>query len=336
MIGKNNAMRVLVIGCGSIGMRHMRNLKSVGIDDLMAFDTVADRRERAQQECGARPFDSLDAALRSGADVAFVTTPTHLHVPIALQAARAGSHLFIEKPLSHTLEGVDELLEVVKARNLVSLVGCNMRFHYGPATIKRLLAENAVGRVVSALLDGGSYLPDWHPNEDYRHEYSANKSMGGGVVLDGIHEIDYARWLFGEAEEVFCFGGKLSTLEIDTEDCVNVLMKFVAGFSAHIHMDYIQRPYSRSCKVIGEEGTIIWDITQGTVRVFSAATKRWSVIKPPNGYDINQMYMDEMKHFLRCLSGQEESTLDVQEGKRVLEIALAVKDSMHSGEKREV
>jgi len=332
MMGNDKVMRVLVIGCGSIGMRHMRNLKSLGIDDLMAFDTVADRRERAQQECSARPFDSFDAALRSGADVAFVTTPTHLHVPIALQAARAGCHLFIEKPLSHTLEGVDELLEVVKAKSLVSLVGCNMRFHHGPATIKRLLDNGAIGRIISATLDAGQYMPDWHPGLDYRQRYSAHRSMGGGVVLDGIHEVDYARWLFGEVTEVFCYGGKLSDLDIDVEDSANILMKFEAGFSAMIHIDYIQRAYARSCKVIGEEGTIVWDIT-AQLRWFSVRTKQWNVIEPPENYTINDMYLEELRHYLDCVEQGEKTVLDVEEAAHVTLMALAIKQSMDTGQR---
>ena len=327
-------MRFLIIGCGSIGMRHMRNLKSLGIDGLMAFDTVADRRERAQQECGARPFDSLDAALRSGAGVAFVTTPTHLHVPIALQAAHAGCHLFIEKPLSHTEEGLNELIDVVQRNHLVTMVGCNMRFHHGPATIKRLLDNGAIGRIISATLDAGQYMPDWHPGQDYRQRYSAQRSMGGGVVLDGIHEIDYAQWLFGEVAEIFCYGGKFSNLDIDVEDSANILMKFESGFSAMIHIDYIQRAYSRSCKVIGEEGTIIWDITTPTqVRWFSAETKQWGDIEPPENYSINDMYLEELRHYLNCVELAKRTALDVEEAARVTRVALAIKQSMNTSQR---
>ena len=166
--------------------------------------------------------------------------------------------------------------------------------------------------------------------------YAAHASMGGGVVLDGIHEIDYARWLFGEVAEVYSQGGKVSSLEIDTEDTVNILMKMTSGFSVSIHMDYIQRISSRTCKIIGEEGTIFWDISQGAVTLFTAGQKTWQSFPEPEGYNINQMYLDEMQHFLNCLAGQEKSTLDVYEAKRVLEIALAIKDSMLSGDPKKV
>ena len=325
-------MRFLVIGCGSIGMRHMRNLRELGVKDLVAFDPVADRRKIAQQECDARPFDSLDAALESGADVAIVTTPPHLHVPIALQAARAGCNLFIEKPLSHTEEGLDELIDVSRHYRLVTMVGCNMRFHHGPATIKRLLEEGAIGKVISASLEFGQYLPDWVPDRDYRQRYSAHSSLGGGIVLDSIHEIDYARWLFGEVEEVFCYGGKLSCLDIDTEDSANILMKFEAGFSAMVHVDYIQQDYARSCKVVGEEGTILWEI--GTsLRWISTRTNQWSVIEPSESYTINDMYLEELRHYLDCLEQGMKTALDVEEAARVTRLALAIKQSMNTGQK---
>lgn len=323
-------MRILIVGCGSIGMRHLRNLRGLGVVDLAVCDPVAERRERASRECGARAYETLESALEGGADVAFITTPPHLHIPLAMQAARAGCHLFIEKPLSHTEEGLDDLAALARRKNLISMVGCNMRFHHGPAAIKKLLDDGAIGRVISAILDAGQYMPDWHPGEDYRRLYSAQRALGGGVVLDGIHEIDYARWLFGEVAEVFCYGGHLSRLDVDVEDSANILLNFQAGFSAIIHVDYIQRAYARSCKVIGEEGTIHWDIT-AQMRWFSAETKQWHVIAPPPGYDINDMYVQEAAYFLECAQNGRQTMADLDEASRVTRIALAVKRSMQSG-----
>lgn len=325
-------MRVLVIGCGSIGMRHLRNLKSLGGMELLAYDPILDNRERAHRECDAYSFDSMEVALRAGADIAFVTTPSHLHVPIALQAARAGCHLFIEKPLSHTEEGLDALVELVRAKGLITMVGCNMRFHQGPVTMKQLLESGVIGKVTSAIMEAGYYMPDWHADKDYRTRYSANRSMGGGVILDAIHEIDYAQWLFGEATEVFCAGGKISSLDIDVEDSVNVIMQFASGLSIMLHLDYIQRTYSRSCKIIGEEGTISWDIA-GPFRWFSAKTKTWTTIDPPPEYTINDMYIEELRHFLDCYAHRKRTTLDVEDGARVTRLALAIKQSMNTRQK---
>ncbi|MBI4356173.1 MAG: Gfo/Idh/MocA family oxidoreductase [Candidatus Omnitrophica bacterium] len=325
------ALRTAVIGCGSIGLRHLRNLHRLGWDDLVVWDPQADRRAEARRACGARPAVSLADAVGGGAQVAFVTTPTALHLPAALEAARAGCHLFIEKPLSHTAEGLEELVEKVRRHQLITLVGCNMRFHHGPATIKRLLDEGAVGRVISASFDAGQYLPDWHPEQDYRQQYSARRALGGGVVLDGIHELDLARWFFGEVAEAFAYGGHRSSLEIDVEDTADILLKFQRGASATVHLDYVQRVYGRRCKVIGEQGTILWDMTEGSVRLYTASTRGWQEFPPPAGYTVNDMYVAELQHFLRCLEGTEQPMQDLHEARQALHLALAVQSSLDTG-----
>ena len=327
---------VLVLGCGSIGRRHIANLLALGVGDVLAYDPDPVRRTEIETGFSIPTVDTLEQGWKANPDVAMIAAPTNLHIPLAIEAAERSCHLFIEKPLGHCLEGVDELLSIAAKQKLTAMVGCNMRFHHGPSTIKRLLDDGAAGHVTSALIDAGQYLPDWHPEEDYRLGYSARMLQGGGVVLDGTHEIDYARWLFGEVTQVYSQGGKLSSLEIDTEDTADILMQMAAGSSVGIHIDYVQRAYWRTCKVIGEEGTIVWDMSKGEVRLYSASQLRWQTFHQPVGYEINQMYLDEMQHFLRCLEGSEEPALDVRDAKRVLEIALAVKDSMRSGERKRV
>jgi predicted dehydrogenase len=173
----------------------------------------------------------------------------------------------------------------------------------------------------------GHYLPDWHPWEDYRQSYSARRELGGGVILDAIHEIDNVRWLLGKVAEATCLAGKLSQLEIDTEDIAAILLRFESGAVGEVHLDYIQRAYRRTCQIIGEDGTLHWDYTAGEVRWFSAQTKQWKVYGNPIGWNPNQMYLDEMRHFLRCVTGEEEPTLDVYDAAQVLRIALAAKES---------
>lgn len=329
---KMNDLKILVVGCGSIGKRHIRNLNELNAGEILAFDVRSDRRKEVESQFGVESVDSLEEAWKRCPDVALITSSTSMHVPLALQAAERGCQLFIEKPLSNRMDGVDKLLEVVRKERLVTLVGCNMRFHPGLMTVKRLLEEGAIGRVVAARIEVGQYLPDWHPFEDYRHGYSAHREMGGGVILDAIHEIDYIRWLMGEVESVACFAGKLSSLDIETEDTAAILLRFTSGAIGEVHLDYVQRVYSRTSHIIGEEGTVRWDYSYGEVRWYSAAAKEWRILKNPQGWEPNRMYLDEMRHFLRCLAGEEEPELDVFQGARVLNIALAAKASAESGQ----
>ncbi len=323
-------LRFLVIGFGSIGKRHIKNLLALGAKDLLVYDTRQDRLTEARSELNLDTVESLDHAWKKEPEVVLITTPTSSHVSLALQAAHHNSHLFIEKPLSDRLEGTNELIEVVRRQNLISLIGCNMRFHPGILAVRSLLIDGAIGRVVTARAEVGYYLPEWHPWEDYRDSYSARRDLGGGVILDSIHEIDYLRWMFGEVESVACFAAKLSKLEIETEDTAAILLRFSSNVIGEVHMDYIQRPYSRTCEVIGDQGKINWDFETG-VRVYSATTKSWKTITTPPNWQTNQMYLEEMKHFLRCLAGEEKPALDVFDGRRVLEIALAAKNSAESG-----
>ena len=315
-----------VIGCGSIGQRHIANLRSLGVNDMFAFDPQAARRNEAAR-LGVSAVASLDRVWERRPRACVIAAPTSLHLPLALQAAERGCHLFIEKPLAHDWSGVESLINAARRRRLVTLVGCNMRFHPGLRTVERLLQDQAVGRVMAARVEVGQYLPDWHPGEDYRRSYSARRDLGGGVILDAIHEIDYVRWLIGEVADVACMAGKLGSLEIDTEDTAALLLRFANGAIGEVHLDYIQRAYSRTCQIIGEEGTIRWDYTMGHVRWYRARDRQWETFANPPGWEPNQMYVDEMSHFLCCVAGEEPAELDVSEAAKVLRIALAAKAS---------
>lgn len=324
-------MAMLVIGCGSIGKRHIGNLKALEAGEIIAYDVKPARCQKVEREYGVKTYSKLEEALAQRPDAVLVCTPTSLHTAPALSAARSGCHLFIEKPLSHSLDGVSELIKIVAQKGLVTLVGCNMRFHPGIALMKELLDKQSVGRVISTRIQAGQYLPDWHPWEDYRHGYSASKSLGGGVILDGVHEIDYIRWFLGEVSQVFCFSDRLSSLEINTEDTAEILLRFSSGAIAEVHLDYIQRFYGRSCQIIGEEGTILWDFNERQVKLYSAESGRWQVFPEKPDYDTNQMYIEEMKHFLLCLEGKAKPMQDIKSARRILEIALAAKESAKTG-----
>jgi predicted dehydrogenase len=319
--------RFLVIGCGSIGKRHIGNLIALNERDILAFDVMPDRRREVQSLFGVSVLDNLVDAWKAGPDVVVVTAPTSLHLSAAIEAAQRRCHLFIEKPLSHNREGLEDLQDLVRKKGLLTLVGCNMRFHPGVQRIKKMLEDGAIGRTMAIRAEFGQYLPDWHPGEDYRQGYSARSELGGGIILDAIHEIDYIRWLAGEVDTVACLCGKIGSLEIDTEDTAAILLRFTNGAIGEIHMDYLQRAYTRTCRIIGEEGTIRWDHAAKTVACYSAGNRAWQSLRDPTDWEPNRMYLDEFRHFLACLAGNEKPCQDVFEATRVLKIALAARES---------
>ena len=324
-------MKALVIGAGSIGRRHLGNLRRLGVERAAVLDPDADRRGEACEAYGVTGFDQLDAAFGWAPDLVVVASPTALHAHQALLAARRGCHLFVEKPLAHSPADVRELAEEVGRRGLTSLVGCNMRFHPGPAAVKRLLDDGAIGRPLFARVHTGSYLPDWRADRDYRTSYSASASQGGGCILDCIHEIDLARWFLGPVTDVVCAAGRLSDLAIDTEDVAALICRHADGQLSEIHLDYVQRTYHRGCHIAGERGTILWDFATGCVRYRPAGDGPWQVEPQPDSWELNQMYLDELMHLLDCMRTGRPTVLPVADAVDVLRIALAAKASATSG-----
>lgn len=317
-------MKFFVIGCGSIGQRHLRNLRMLGCTELYAYDPVRHRLDEVISIAGATPCRSVEDGLSRNPIAVFVCTPPNSHVPLAHQSVASGAHVFVEKPLSNTLNGVNELLDAVTRAGRILFVGYNLRFQRALQWAKEQLDRGAIGRVMHVSAEYGQYLPDWRPQQDYRQSYTANALMGGGIILDSSHELDYVRWLVAEVESVSCLAGKLSNLNLDVEDTADITLAMRGNVIGNVHLDCIQRGYARSCKLIGEEGTLCWDFKAG-VRIYRSAGNRWDEERFED--DPNEMYMREVAHFLECVRGHAVPPVDGESGKRVLEIALAAKRS---------
>jgi predicted dehydrogenase len=275
----------------------------------------------------------LEEALDQKPDVTFICNPSRFHIPTALRAARGGSHLFIEKPLSHDLEGVEELIRLVEEKGLVAYVGYQMRFHPCLQRLHALLSAGSIGKVLAVRAEVGEYLPNWHSYEDYRQSYAARRDLGGGALLSQIHEFDYLYWFFGLPRRVFTVGGHLSSLEIDVEDIASTLMEFqVDGYfiPVHLQQDYVQRPPSRTCQVIGDTGKILVDLNALLVRLYDTNGQVAEETSLP-GFQRNQLFLDELRHFLACVNGEEQPLVDIREGAQSLRIALAAKESLNTG-----
>lgn len=333
-------------GLGGIGQRHVRNLRTLlGSEvDIIAYRTRRLRHvltDRLQIEPGIdleekyqiQAYDDLDRAIAQGPDAMFICNPSSLHIPVAISAAKVGCHLFIEKPLSDSYDGIEELIALVEDQRLIALVGYQMRFHPCLRHLRSLLQRQAIGRVLAVRVEVGEYLPGWHTYEDYRQMYASRRELGGGVILSQIHELDYIYWLFGLPRRVFALGGHLSGLEIDVEDTASILMECVVEgrpVPVHVQQDYVQRPPSRTCQVIGDTGKILLDFHGLTVRVFDGRGQP-AESNAFEGFQRNQLFLDELKHFLVCLKGDQTPMVTVRDGAQSLRIALAAKESLATG-----
>lgn len=319
-------MRVLVCGLGSAGRRHVRNLRRLGIRDILGFRSPQGRPLNEAEACV--PVASLAHGLQARPDLVVVSTPTSLHIDMAAAAVGAGVSAFVEKPLGAGLSGVDQLLERVRALRVPAFIGYTLRFHPTIAKAKQLLDDGAIGRPLSARFFVGEYLPDFHPDEDYRKGYSARADLGGGVMLTLIHDIDLATWFFGSPREVFCVGGHRSRLEIDVEDVVAMICTSPTGPLVEIHMDYLERPARRGFVVVGEEGTMEWEGVEGRLTVRRRDQEAPQTHSPPAGFERNDMFLDEMRHVLAVLGGMERNDrIPLAVGRDALAVVDAAKRS---------
>jgi len=321
----NHKTRFAVIGCGSIGLRHVRNLLELQAGHVLAFDIREEARNAVAALGRVETVDEIDSLWRAGAQVAFVTASTDLHVSLAIQAARHDCHLFIEKPLSHSRDGVDDLCTEVERRGLIAMVACNMRFHPGPAKIKSLLEAGIIGNPIAARIQCGSYLPRWRPQQDYRLSYSASP-VHGGIVLDGIHEIDLAVWYFGSAKVAAAVHLPASPIGLDTDGLSEILLYHACGTLSSVHLNFIQRDYRRTCQVIGAQGTIYWDFADTDVRVFGPSGNLVETHRLNADRVVNQMYIDELKHFLSAVEQGVPTSNPLRQSASVLDIALVARE----------
>lgn len=259
-------MKFFIFGHGSIGSRHLKNLLDLGHEETP-------RREEA--------------------DGFLICNPTALHLETALKLIPFHRPIFIEKPLSHNLAGLDQLSGKI-------LLGYCLRFDQSLQDFKKKIDQK---QVKSAKIVCNSWLPDWRSRKDYRQTYSAKTALGGGVLLDLSHEIDYALWFLGPVNKVKAKLQMVPELEIETEAIADLALEFVSGIKAEIHLSYASHKNERYCEVITASGKAL----------------RWDY--QPN----NEMYVDEMKHFIDMVNGKADPLITVADGINVLKLIETAK-----------
>lgn len=322
--------RIVVSGFGSIGQRHLKNLRALGIKHLAFADPKPDP-DVLKEISGVEEFSSLDEALNTFKPTAvIISTPTKLHARQAVMAAKSGAHLFIEKPLSHSLEHLDELERIVKEKKLTTMVACNMRFHAGPRTVKKLIDIGAIGEILSIHIHAGSYLPRWRRKTPYKESYSADPEQGG-VLLDCIHEIDLALFYGGAASLKYAGVIPAASIGLNVDGEANLLLKYESGAVGTLFLSFIQPTWRRGCRIVGKKGTIEWELRSPpgiphekdddpSVRLYGED----GILKEsfPGESDRDQPYKDEMEEFLSAIERGKPSSAPLKDGMESLTIAL--------------
>lgn len=325
-IKKEHPLQTVVFGCGSIGSRHAKNIAKIGGHQLLLFDPVIANAEKLAAETGGSVAKTVEEALGSSPDAAIICTPPANHVEVTKQALEAGAHCFVEKPLATDYDGAVQLTELAERRGLVLMVGFNLRFHPGLAKVHQLASSGSLGRVMIVRAEYGQYLPDWRPTADYRANYIVNKDSGGGIIREESHEVDYVRWLGGQIEDVYAVAGQLSNLEMRAEDSALMVLRLTSGALAEIHVDCVQRGYSRGCKVIGTEGTAEWTYETGVMVTRGSGDVENIELTP----DPNTMYLDEIAHFFECCQGSATPPVDGRSALTTMQVIDAAYRSVDS------
>ncbi|MDP3722495.1 MAG: Gfo/Idh/MocA family oxidoreductase [Candidatus Omnitrophota bacterium] len=324
--------RVAVVGCGSIGQRHIRNLRRLGITDLVALRSRKGHVQDMDPQHGVREVDDWSALLETKPDAAIISNPTSLHLEVAERFLPHVRGLLIEKPLAHSLDGVQAFLERVRAHKVVTFVGYNLPFQAAIRAVQDLLQTDRFGRRLLFQCQAGQWLPDWHPAEDYRQAYYARKDLGGGVALTLSHEVQLALQLLGPARSVLGVFPPSDELPLEVDVIADLMIQHLSGGVSQIHLDYLQRPAHRTGVVSCERGWIAYDLMEPKVVAQRAGEAAPHVAWERAGYDANDAYLDELRTFLRYVSeGRIRHAFDAHGAAQSLAIVGAAFASARSG-----
>ena len=321
---------VAIIGLGSIGRRHLCLIRDLR-PDINIIVVRSGKGEYIQEEKLADTvYFSLKDAIGAGIQAAVIATPAICHVIQAKQLMEAGVHVLVEKPLSHSMENVNELMNINQKSSAVGLVGYCLRYDPAALKFKEMLNDKKVGEILHVTIDCGSYLPYWRPDQDYRQSVSAIKELGGGVLLELSHELDYIRWFFRDIKNVYANIQNSGALDINVEDSADIIFESEPGFPVSVHLDFNSRNTRRKCIARCANGDLIWDAIANKVTWKTAnGSEELETYKNDRDY----IYKEQLKHFFDCIENKKLPSVSIHDGVAVLDMIDSIKKSHKIGEK---
>ncbi len=317
---------ILIIGTGSAGKRHAGNFRSLGCA-VSCMDPRQDRlNELAAEGIKATSvFTDLEEAFSSAValDAVVVASPPSFHVDQSIAAMKRGLPVLLEKPVSPDLAGSLKLQQAVRESKVPLLLGYTWRWWPPLSRVKALVERQVVGRLRYVKFTMAAHLADWHPWERYQDFFMASSKLGGGALLDESHWLDLMLWFFGMPHRLFAKIDKISSLQIDTDDNVDMMVFFEDNLRVNLHLDLYARPHEKSIQFVGETGTLIWEPNR--IRIGKQMDPEWE--KEEFSYDRNDMFVAVAEEFLNLIGGQADHTCTVDDGVRVLKLIEAARTS---------
>jgi predicted dehydrogenase len=325
--------RILIVGLGSIGAQHLAVVQKLFPEAKIQI--LRQDETRTKNGLGVTEVSSLDEAKRFLPEIIVICNAASEHINTALKLEQTGANLLIEKPISDSTKEIVRLIRDFDATGRVLMVGYNLRYLKSLNEFRRHLNEGLIGKPLSVRCEVGQYLPSWRPKKDYRDSVSAKRELGGGVLLELSHEIDYLRWIFGEVDWVRATLLRQSELEIDVEDTVHLTIGFESRtpnsqLIANLNMDFIRHDTTRSCTVIGDRGSLCWDGILGEVSFFQAGKRTWETLFT-NDNGMEETYILEWQELIRAIEQNMSPAVTGEDGLRVVEIIEAARLSAESG-----
>jgi len=339
-------MRILVIGLGSMGKRRIRNLLEIGIKEIIGFDIREDRRKQATEIYSILTVKDFQSAIKENPDAMIISTSPDAHKKYSLHAIENKIPFFTEVNTMNPND-MQEIIDKMKKNNVKGIPSSNLRFHPSIILLKKIFANNKIGKIFTFNFHSGSYLPDWHPWEKLEDYYVFDKETGGG--RDQIMwELSWIFWLLGKPKFVTSFTKKLGLFKANIFDVYNLMIEFQNDIIANVLVDVIQRPPGRNCEIIGEKGTIVWDYEQKLVKIFTIESDKWEIFPESDYYKgyqieekkigfaikdigINETYVEEIKNFIDIITNNKKSDFNFEDEKIVLEIMFESEKSSKTG-----
>lgn len=315
-----NASTIGVLGLGSIGLRHAGNAIDLGCR-VVGFDPSMERRAMLT-DIGGEARDSKHAVIEDAGAVA-ICTPNGMHLDDMRLAVAARRHVFVEKPLAHVADGVDDVLRTAAANGTVVFAALNQRLNPAVCEARSMLRDGQLGTILWAQLLAASYLPEWRPGQDYRSNYAADP-LSGGVIFDVVHEFDLAHFLLGPATTVASVARSTGTLDLGAEDCADIILRHEGGVTSTLHIDYVTRPPRRRIEIAGTDGLLSVDVRNRRLVLRDrddrvVREEAWS-------RTVADDYREEMKLFVDCVDGKAAPLCDGEEALAVLRLVLAARE----------
>ena len=315
---------VLIVGLGSIGKRHLEVLKKLRRDCLV---TVVSRTAKYIENnfvdfCAKSISEAVfKNPIKQKISCALICSPATEHLDNAIELCQKGIHVLIEKPISTDRKSstdlfkLNNLKKIVKDKKIKTLTGYMLRHDPAAKKFKELIDKGAIGEVFYVYSKCSSYLPNWRPNQDYRKSVSANRSLGGGVLLELSHEIDYLIWFFGELESVYAELGTSDILNLDVEDSADLILKSKKGASISLHLDFLNKQTERYVEAFGSKGQIKWDFAKKSVSLQAE-----EVLEFTHHEDYNYNYEQQILHFLKSIEEGSPTVVPIEDAIKRLEV----------------